>query len=208
MVEKVDRPEAPAPYVIREAKQTKEDRHQQHNPREDAEREQRRQIEGKEWRKFGRQNAVIKPLRVPRESISRCLYRAATLHSGIGTLMVDVGWKDGRLTRGALMLITRLEDFMRLRKLKPGEPVPEELWAKGPMVELGIIQRVAGGGAFPGKDIGTRKTEGKQVQAPQRPDLLRSIGVTDGKGKTNWGLVALYAFLIALAIMALIIAIT
>jgi hypothetical protein len=194
--------------VIREAKQTKEDRHQQHNPKEDAEREQRRQIEGKEWKKFGRQSATIKSVRVPREKIARCLYRGATLHSGIGTLMVDVAWKDNRLTRGALMLITRLEDFMRLRKLRPGEPVPEELWAKGPMVELGIIQRVAGGGAFPGKDIGRKKAQEKQVQAPQKPGLLRSIGVIDGKGKTNWGLVALYAFLIALATMAIVIALT
>jgi hypothetical protein len=205
MVEKVDRPEAPAPYVVREAKQTKEDRHQQHNPREDAEREQRKQIEGKEWSKFGRQSAVIKSLRVPRERIARFLYRGATLHSGIGTLMVDVAWKDGRLTRGALMLITRLEDFMRLRKLRPGEQVPEGLWAKGPTVELGIIQRVKGGGGFPGRDIGGRKVQEKQVQAPEKFDPLRSIGIVDGKGKTNWGLVLLYAFLIALAVMAVII---
>ncbi len=60
MVEKIDRPEAPAPYVIREPSQTKEDRHQQQNPKEDAEREQRKQIEGGDWTKFGRQNAVIK----------------------------------------------------------------------------------------------------------------------------------------------------
>jgi hypothetical protein len=76
------------------------------------------------------------------------------------------------------------------------------------MVELGIIQRVAGGGAFPGKDIGRKKVEARQVQAPQKPGLLRSIGIIDSKGKTNWGLVALYAFLIALAIMALVIALT
>lgn len=208
MIDKVDRPETPAPYVIREAKQTKEDRHQQHNPREDAEREQRKQIEGKEWKKFGRQSAVIKPLRVPRERIARCLYRGATLHSGIGTLMVDVAWRDNRLTRGALMLITRLEDFIRLKKLRPGEAVPEELWAKGPMVELGIIQRVKGGGGFPGKDIGGKGAQEKQVQQQRKPDPLRFIGVVDGRGKTNWGLVLLYAFLIALAIMALIIAIT
>jgi hypothetical protein len=208
MIDKVDRPETPAPYVVREAKQTKEDRHQQHNPKEDAEREQRKQIEGKEWSKFGRQSSIIKPLRVPRVRIARCLYRGATLHSGIGTLMVDVAWKDGRLTRGALMLITRLEDFMRLKKLRPGEQVPEELWAKGPTVELGIIQRVKGGGGFPGKDIGGKKAQEKQVQAQQRSNPLRSIGIVDGKGKINWGLVLLYAFLIALAVMAVVIAVT
>jgi len=208
MVEKIDRPEAPAPYVIREAKQTKEDRHQQQNPKEDAEREQRRQMEGGDWKKFGRQNAVIKPLRVPRERIARCLYRAVTLHSGIGTLMVDVVWRDGKVTRGALMLVTRLEDFIRLKKLKPGEAVPEGLWAKGPTVELGIIHRIAGGGRMPGKDLGGGEARREGVPPVKKVSWLRALGLVDREGKTNWGLALLYLFLIALAVLAAVVTIT
>lgn len=202
MVERINKPEAPTPHRVEQAKQTKEDRHQQQNPKEDAEREQQKQIEGGDWSKFGRQNAVIKQLRVPRERIARCLYRAVTLHSGIGTLMVDVIWKDGKRTRGALMLVTRLEDFIRLKKLRPGEQVPEELWARGPTVELGIIQRIAGSGRLPGKDIGGKGTREEKPVEREEVGFLRTLGLVNGEGKTNWGLALLYLFLIALAVAA------
>ena len=202
MIERINKPEAPVPHRVEQAKQTKEDRHQQQNPKDDAEREQRKQIEGGDWEKFGRQNAVIKQLRVPRDRIARCLYRAVTLHSGIGTLMVDVIWRDRKITRGALMLVTRLEDFIRLKKLTLGKDVPEELWAKGPTVELGIMQR--SGGAIPGKDIGGKR-EADAVAAPEKPGALQRIGIMDREGKPNWGLALLYLFLLTLAVMAVII---
>ena len=208
MVDKVDRPETPAPYVIREPSQTKEDRHQQQDQKEEAERKQRKEIEGGDWRKFGKQNAIIKQLRVPRERIARCLYRAVTLHSGIGTLMVDVMWRDGKRTRGALMLVTRLEDFIRLKKLRPGEPVPEELWAKGPTVELGIIQRIVGSGRLPGKDIGGKGAREERPPAKEEAGILRALGLVDREGKKNWGLALLYLFLIALAVLAIVIMVT
>ncbi len=205
MVEKIDRPEAPPPYVIREAKQTKEDRHQQQNPKEDAEREQRKQLESGEWKKFGRQSAVIKQIRVPREKIARCHYRGVTLHSGIGTLMVDLFWKDGKRTIGALLLVTRLEDFIRLKKMKPGEQVPEELWAKGPTVEIGIIQRLAGDGRLPGKELGGRQRRQTRPSEAKGKGILESAGIVDREGKRHWGLALLYIFLIALAVMAAVI---
>ncbi|MFH1831161.1 MAG: hypothetical protein ABH871_10395 [Pseudomonadota bacterium] len=202
MIEKIDRPEAPPPYSVREAKQTKEDRHQQREPREDAEREQKKQLEEKEWEKFGRRDTTIKPLRVARDKISRCLYRAVTLHSGIGTLMVDVSWVDGRWTRGALMLVTRLEDFIRLKKLAPGQEVPLDLWARGPMVEMGIVQRTADSGKFPGRDLASKKEAPEQKEA--KPTLLQKIGIKDKAGKTHWELALLYAFLVAMVVMAAI----
>lgn len=201
MIERINKPEAPTPHRVEQAKQTKEDRHQQHNPKDDAEREQQKQIEGGDWKKYGRQNATIKQVRVPRERIARCLYKAVTLHSGIGTLMVDVVWKDGKVTRGALLLVTRLEDFIKLKKLKPGEEVPEELWAKGPVVELGIIQRIAAGGGIPGKEIGRPREQQQEVR--RKPDLLETIGLVNRERKVSWGIVLLYAFLIALFVMGL-----
>jgi hypothetical protein len=201
MIEKVDRPETPPAYVIREAKQTKEDRHQRHTPREDAERERKRQMEQKEWQKYGKRDTTIKPLRVPREMILRCLYRFVTLHSGICTLTVDVNWKDGRWTRGALMLVTRLEDFIKLKKLAPGQEVPETLWVKGPMVEMGIIQTVAESGKFPGKDLTSRRVFAEEEK---KIGFLQTIGLKDNAGKMNWGLALLYAFLAAMAVMAVV----
>ncbi len=131
-----------------------------------------------------------------------------TLHSGIGTLMVDVIWRDGKVTRGALMLVTRLEDFIRLKKLRPGEAVPEELWAKGPVVELGIIHRIRGGGRLPGKDLGRGEASMDKAPLVKEVSWLRVLGLVDREGKTNWGLALLYLFLIALAVLAAVVMIT
>jgi hypothetical protein len=204
MIEKIDRPEAPPPYRIGQAKQTAEDRHQQHNPREDAEREQRRQIEGKEWSKFGRRTTTIKPLRVAREKIARCSYRASNLHSGIATMQVDIAWADGRVTRGALMLITKLEDFMNVRKLTPGQEVPESIWAKGTTVEMGIPQTVAEPGAPPGREIGRDWGPPAAAAVPKVPILVRMGVVAGDPPRVNWGMALMYLFVIALAVFAVI----
>lgn len=203
MIERINKPEAPIPHRVEQSKQTKEDRHQQHNPRDDAEREQRKQIEGKEWKKFGRQDAVIRQLRVPRERIAHCLYRGVTLHSGIGTLTVDVAWKDNKMTRGALMLIRRLEDFIQLKKLAPGDIVPEKLWARGPVVELGIVEHIGAGSRVPGRELGGQSR--RETETQRRPGLLEKTGIVDREGRKHLGIALLYAFLLALAIMAVVI---
>jgi hypothetical protein len=206
MIERINKPEAPIPHRVEQSKQTKEDRHQQHNPRDDAEREQRKQIEGKEWKKFGRQNSIIKQIRVPRERIARCLYRGVTLHSGIGTLMVDVVWRDKKVTRGALMLVRRLEDFIKLKKLNPGDEVPENFWARGPVVEIGILQHIGTSTAIPGEEFGGRKKQLSDTAKP--PGWLEKAGIVDRDGTKHWGIALLYAFLITLAVMAAVILLT
>ncbi|MBN1282314.1 MAG: hypothetical protein JXA24_00895 [Proteobacteria bacterium] len=204
MVEKIDRPDAPNPYAISQAKETKEDRHQQHNPKEDAERERQRRIEGKEWQKFGRRTVVIKPLRVGREKIRKCLFKSVNLHSGIGTLKVDLIWADGRRTENALMLVRMLEDFLKLRSLSPGEEVPEALWVRGPTVEIGIPHVIAEAGALSGREI---EASGRPSGGPgpriAGAGLLLRLGIVDaGTGGVNWGLVLMYAFVGVLAVAA------
>ena len=178
MIEKIDRPDAQQVYTISRAKESKEDRHQQHNPKDDAERERKRRIEGKEWEKFGRRTMTIKPLRVPREKIRQCLFKSVSLHSGIGTLKVDVAWADGKLTRDALMLVRRLEDFLRLRRLSQGEIVPEELWVRGPTVEMGLPQLVTEAGALSGRDMDSKAPIPVKAETKKR-GFLRRTGIVD-----------------------------
>jgi len=202
MVEKIDRPEAPQTYTISQAKETKEDRHQQHNPKDDAERERKKQIEGKQWQKFGRRTVVIKPLRVDRAKIKRLLFRGAGLHSGIGTLRADVIWADGKKTSGVLMLIRRLEDYLKLKGYAPGQEIPEELWVRGPTVEMGIPQTITEAGALSGRDMEGGQRPAAEARASKSGWALKA-GLKDPKtGKTNWGLVLMYAFVLALALAA------
>jgi len=188
MVDKVDRPEARRPYEIREAKQTKEDQHYQHNPREDAERQYKEQLEGKKWDKFDAKAVVIKPIKVPREHISKILFRSAKLFKGVGILQFDVIWKDGRKTKGALIRLKRLEDFFQLKKFSPGTEVPESFWGGTPQIEMGIPQAAKQGGSF---EIGN-KNRNAGMAAPKQGDgwtkLLKALGILDrSTGKMNWG---------------------
>ncbi len=204
MIEKIDRPDAQQVYTISRAKESKEDRHQQHNPKDDAERERKRRIEGKEWQKFGRRTVVIKPLRVAREKIARCLFKSVSLHSGIGTLKVDVAWVDGKITRDALMLVHRLEDFLKLRGLSAGEAVPEALWVRGPTVEMGIPHVMTEAGALSGRDMESRSPV-KSAAAEKKKGFLKSSGIlNEDTGALNWGLTLMYAFVLALVVAAIV----
>ncbi len=205
MVEKIDRPERRSAYEIREAKQTKEDQHHQHNPKEEAEKQYKKQLEGKEWSKFGTRAMVIKPIRVPRENIKQVLYRSVQMFKGIGILQSDVVWKDGRKTAGALFRLSRLEDFFHLKKFSPNQPVPEQYWSRGSTVELGIPQMVGGSGPFPMQGEG--KPRGKDVE--QKKDdvfkkALSKVGLFDIKtGTVNWGMLAFYLLILSVIGVAL-----
>lgn len=206
MVEKIDRPDAPPPWRINEAKHTAEDRHQQQNPREEMEEQRRKSVEEKDWSKFGRRTTTIKPLRVPREQVLQCRFRSVNLHSGIGTLEVDVRWRDGRVTPNALMLVTRLEDFIALKKLTPGQPVPESFWARGATVEIGIRQVSGEAAAMTSREILGRQP--RPSAAKPAAHWLSTAGILDpATGKIGWGIALMYLFVIALALLGAILAI-
>lgn len=206
MVEKIDRPEAKPIYEIREPKGTHEDQHQAPNQREEAERQYKKQLEGdqKEWSKFGQRSMVIKPAKVPTDRVNRIIFRAINLHKGVGIIQVDIIWKDGRDTKGALMRLARMEDYFRLRKLSAGAEVPRDLWANSANLEFGILQSISASGPFPSP--GTQKSHDKGAARPAAPfDFLKAIGIRDkNTGLINWGIAAFYiAVLIGITIALL-----
>ena len=205
MVEKIDRPEAPHPYKVTRAKESRENLPRQQQQREEQEKRYKKKLETAEWRKFGTRTVVIKPMRVPRESIRRCLFSAVSLHSGVGILQADITWQDGRTIRRVLILLRALEDFMRLKKFSPGEEVPENIWARGPTVEIGIPQVLSRGGTPPGPRVEER--EGGEGQEPAQKPISRPlswlsyVGLIDRQTRRiNWGMVALYLFLAAIVV--------
>lgn len=209
MVEKIDRPEAPHPYRVGRAKESRENLPQQQQQREEQEKRYKKKLETAEWGKFGTRTVVIKPVRVPRESIQRCLFRAVSLHSGVGILQADITWQDGRTIRRVLILLRALEDFMRLKKFSPGEQVPENIWARGPTVEIGIPQVISRAGTPPSPRAEERE-EGQAREKAQKAisgplSWLSYIGLIDrATGGINWGIVALYLFLAAIAVALII----
>lgn len=202
MIDKIDRPEAPQPYQITRPKDAKEDQHRQPDQREEQEKRYQKELSEKEWKKFDRRTIVIKPLRADKNAIARCLFRAVGLRSGVGTLQIDVVWKDGKTTQGALVLLARLEDFIKLKKFKPGQQVPDEFWSRGSAVELGIPQIITTPSAFPDQRSAPKQgPAGKSI----RGNILSSLKIADIKSRRiNWGIVALYVFLVAVIVLAIV----
>jgi len=205
MVEKIDRPDAPPAYRITEAKKTDEDQHQQQDQRDDAEKKYQKQLDGKDWTKYGRRTTVIKPVRVPRERIAKCIFRSVSLYKGIGILQVKVIWKDGRTTEIALIRVPHLEDFTRLKKLSPGNEVPVEFWGSGPQVELGIPQSISSSGPIHFDQIKRQEKESPVKRESGVDRLLIALGIINrGTGGISWGMVAFYLFLVAIIVIAIV----
>lgn len=149
MVDRIDKPDAPPPYFISRPKDAKESQHQQSQQREEQEKRRQKELLEQGWGKFDRRTRVVRAVRAARAEISRCLFRTVFLHSGVGTLQIDVLWKDGRRTDGALVLLGKLEDYLKLRRFAPGQEVPDSYWSRGATVELGVIEVISPGPAFP-----------------------------------------------------------
>lgn len=138
MIHKIDKPEAPPPYQITRPKESKEDQHQSPNQREEQEMRYQKEQTGKDWDKFDRRKYPVRSFKVRKELINHLLYRSSYVHGGICTIIVDIVWHNGQLTYGALIPALRYEDFFSLKKFVAGEKLPEEFWARGDELEIGI----------------------------------------------------------------------
>lgn len=184
MIDKIDRPEAPTPYRINAAKDAKESQHQQSTMKDEQEKRRQEEIAGKEWGKFNTRGIRIKPLRTSRNQIERCLFRSVAFHQGLGTLQLDIVWKDKRTTRGALAVVSQLDDFISLKKLQQGQEIPDKYWSHNDVVELGIIE--------------TSQVKGQTNPSIQTLSELKSKRI-------KWIAWGIYLFIVAITLTALII---
>ncbi len=205
MVDKVDRPESRPIYEIRESKGTHEDQHQQQNPREDAEKRYKEELEGKNWSKFESRSFIIKSAKIPIENISAMLLKNVMLHKGVGILHVTLVWKDGRKTPDALMKLSSMEEYIQFRKISAGQEIPREHWAKKNDIELGIPQYIAHSGPFPSGGISGIANAGS-AKSTTSPGIMAAMGVINRKtGGINWGAVLVYAAIAAAIIIGIMV---
>ncbi|HPW45428.1 MAG TPA: hypothetical protein PKU96_03555 [bacterium] len=205
MVDKVDRPESKPIYEIRESKGTHEDQHQQQNPREDAEKRYKEELEGKNWSKFENRSFIIRSIKIPVANISAMLLKNVMLHKGVGILHVTLLWKDGRKTPDALMKLSSMEEYIRFKRISAGQEIPRESWAKKHEIELGIPQYIAHSGPFPSGGI-SGMTDAGSAKSTTSPGLMTAMGIINRKtGKINWGAVIVYAAIVAAIIIGIMV---
>jgi hypothetical protein len=202
MVERVSKPEAPPPYQILPTKEAKDDKSRREQERESEEKYQKSKGRG-EWAKFSGRAMTIRPAKVQRDRIDRVLFRNALLKGGICILDSVIVWKDGRRTEPALFLLHRREDFMRIRTFAKGQIVPENFWAAGPEIEIGIVQAESSSGSWSIQEV--EKEEKKTAAAAAKKfSLPAKMGlVNKATGNFNWMAFLLYVtgFIIAALII-------
>ena len=102
----------------------------------------------------------------------------------MGTLQLDVVWKDRRVTRGALAIVSQLEDFIALKKLQQGQEVPDKFWSHNEVVELGII-------------------ETSQIREQTNPSIQPALELR--RTRMKWIVWGIYLVIVAITLTALII---
>jgi len=210
MVERIDRPDAPQPWKIKETGRTKDDRHsqQQEESKEQKKKKFEKRADGEKWKKLGGRTMVIKPMQVPLRDIKAVKYRNVTMHSGIVTLEASLEWKIGRVSDGVVLRLAGLDAYMKVKRLKIGEEVPRELWAISDPLEVGIPMESSSSGSFNTGEIEREAATARQKEEPQRSrSILEIIGLKSKvTGKFQWAVFFLYIIIatgIALGLHAL-----
>ena len=201
MVERINKPEAPPTYRVLPSKEAKDDQSQRQEY-EEGEEAYQKAVQGGDFSKYRGRSMTIKPVKVQRNRIDRVLFKSTVLHAGSAILEASVMWIDGRTTDSALFLLSRTEDYMRLKIFKKGDPVPEQFWARGPEIELGIVQMEPQSGSWGSKELGR---DNKTPKKADKKSILSSIGLVDKKtGRFQWFVLALYGIAIILSIMIIL----
>ncbi len=195
MVDKIDRPEAPAPWVIKQADRAKDDRpsqQQQETAEHKKEKFEKKAQEGR-WQKFDSRTMIMKPMRVALKDIRNFRFRGVTIHGGLATMEGDLEWAHGRTTEGVLVNVGGFEEYLHLKRLKPGSEVPREFWSKSDPLDVGIPQERSPSGSFVMAELEQEEiTEQRATHAP-RTSWLTAVGLVDNRtGKFQWPMLILY----------------
>ncbi|MBI4124778.1 MAG: hypothetical protein HY466_02465 [Deltaproteobacteria bacterium] len=140
MVHRIDdKPEVPPAYTVKAPTESKKDK-----PREERRQEDlptfKKQDEAALYReKFQQDASILKTVKIPAADIQSFLFKKAIPRHGAPMVDTELVLKDGKKIANVGFLLKGWQDFMRIKNLKPGEPVPEEFWNyQGPQVEITI----------------------------------------------------------------------
>lgn len=203
MIDRINRPDAPEPWKIKRAKETKENQHHK-GDREQKGKKKEQPEQAEEWKKYDSGETYIKPIRVKRASIERCLFKGADLHSGIALLEVDITWVDGKTINDAILLLYNLEDYFKVKNFKTGENVPDQYWGREKYVEVGIPQKVHKSGLYRPETDRVQKVEKQEESLFKK--ILGTIGLIDrhtGEFQTTIAFIYLFFFVVLLLLLIL-----
>lgn len=200
MVERINKPEAPPAYEVQATKETDDDQSRREN-QEEPEGSDKKDV-GTGWSKFSSRKLIVKNIKVPKNRIDKVLFRNTALRSGSCVLEAKIIWKDGRSTEPALFMMNHIENYMRLKAFKRGQIVPEDFWAVGPEIQIGVVQEGSITGSWnlkePARGKKTEEIRNKPIEERKGNWLLKAIGLLDTDNKFQWFNLAMYFLIISL----------
>ena len=193
MVDKVDRPEAPSPYMVPKSTETKRDKPQEERRQEDLPTFQKKD-EDLYKEKFQREGAPPKTFKVALNEVKEFLFIRAIPRHGVPMADADLVWKDGKKLPGVSFLIKNWQDFMRIKNLKHGEAIPPPFWNYvGAHLEI-TMRSVSTSGPWNLKEI---ESKSPLPQPPPTP-VRRLFG---GRGITWWWVLGGFGILAVIIIL-------
>lgn len=142
MVDRVDKPDAPPAYLVKSPTEAKKDKPKEERRQEDLPTFQRGKEEALYREKFQGETSGLKTVKVALAELQGFLFKRATPRHGVPMVDADLIWKDGKQLAGVSFLLKNWQDFMRIKNLKAGEPIPAPFWNYGGS-ELEITIRTA-----------------------------------------------------------------
>jgi hypothetical protein len=138
MVDRVDRPDAPSAYRIKEASSTADDRGGKRDQQENEWDEYSGSHATSDWHKIYAAKTYRRYIKLKTALIERCWYKHATMQRGIALLEADISLKNGQVVRNAHMILPNHEDYWKIKIQKPGEEIPLVMIAREPIIEISI----------------------------------------------------------------------
>jgi len=206
MVDKIDRPDAPSPYSIKAATETKKDK-----PKEERSFEEKanyQQSQGnQEWEKFQTDSSLRRTVRVPMEEIEKLIYRRASPRQASPTVDADLIWKNGTVTENVSFLLKQWGDFLKLKNLTPGTPIPSVFWAHGNELEISIPQSRSGSGPWSLAQIEKHNRNLPEDETSLWVRFAEKLGIWDPEMRAVRGSLIVLYFVFLLILVALILTI-
>lgn len=138
MVDRVDKPERATPYRIDSAAEAKKDREQGGGGASPNSDEYSGSHAAPGWQRIYAQTMNRKYLKFRREDIVRIWFRSTVMQRGISLADVDIEIRDGRVIKGAHVILSAREDFWTLKRFHPGQDVPLNMIVKDEILEVSV----------------------------------------------------------------------
>lgn len=131
MVDRVDKPDAPPPYLVKSPTETKKDKPKEERRQEDLPTFQQGKEEALYREKFQGETGVLKTVKIALEEVDGFLFKRAIPRHGVPMVDTELVWKNGKKLSGVSFLLKNWQDFMQIKNIKAGEKIPPPFWNYG-----------------------------------------------------------------------------